>query len=69
VSQRAVELFVKWQKFGHETLDVAMGHNLVEEAGWIRLSHELEEPSEDSCVRRFLRHDVVNSRFKLREGL
>ena len=51
VSQRAVKVFMKWHELGHEPLEVAMDHALVEEAGRVRLSHELEEPSDDGGVR------------------
>ena len=47
VSQRAVKVLMKRHELSHESLDVAMDHTLVEEARRVRLSHELEEPSED----------------------
>ena len=47
VSQRAVKVLMKRHELSHESLDVAMDHTLVEEARRDRLSHELEEPSED----------------------
>ena len=52
---------MKRHKLGHEALDVAVDHALVEETSRVRLSHELEEPSEGSGVRRLLRQDVVHS--------
>ena len=61
VSQCAVKVFIKGHKFGHEALDVAMDHTLIEEAGRIRLTHKLEETSDDICVRRLLGQDVVHS--------
>ena len=52
---------MKWHKLFHEALDVAMNHTLVELAGRVRLLHEVEEPSEESGVRRLLGQDVVHS--------
>ncbi len=60
---------MKWHKLGHETLDVAMDHSLVEETGRVRLSHELEKPSEGGGVRRLLRQDVVHTGLNCREVL
>jgi len=45
---------MKWHKLFHEALDVAISHTLVEEAGRVRLSHKLEESSDDIGVRRLL---------------
>lgn len=61
VSQRALKVFMKRHKLGHKALDVAMDHTLIEVAGRIRLSHKLEEPSDNICVRGLLGHDVVHS--------
>jgi predicted subunit of tRNA(5-methylaminomethyl-2-thiouridylate) methyltransferase len=52
---------MKWHGLGHEALDVAMGHTLIEEAGRISLSHKLEETSYKIEVRRLLRQEVVYS--------
>jgi hypothetical protein len=51
VSQRAVEVLVKWHGLAHESLDVVEGHTLVEESGRVRLPHELKELSDGSVVR------------------
>jgi len=69
VSKRAVKVFMKRHELSHEPLDVAMDHSLVEEARRVRLSHELEEPSEDRGFRRLLRQDMVNSGLNSWEGL
>ena len=69
MSQRAVKVFMKWHELSHEPFNVAMDHALVEEAGRVRLSHELEEPSEDGGVRRLLRKDMVHSGLNCWEGL
>ena len=61
VSQRAVKVLVKGHWLGHEAINVAMDHTLIEEAGRIRLSHKFEEPSDDIGVRRLLGQDVVHS--------
>jgi hypothetical protein len=69
VTQGAVEVFMKWQGLAHESLNVAVGHTLVEAAGWVCLSHELEEPSEGSGVRRLLGQEVIHSGLNRWEGL
>ena len=61
VSQRALKVFMKWHRLGHEVLYVAVGHTLIKEAGRIRLSHKFEESSDDIDIRRLLGHDVVHS--------
>ena len=63
VSQRAVKVLMKGHLLGHEAINVAMDHTLIEEAGRIRLSHKFEEPSDDIGVRRLLGKDVVYSWF------
>jgi hypothetical protein len=60
---------MKWQKLSHEPLDMAVDHTLVEESGLVRLSHELEEPSQDGGVRGLLRQDMVHSGLNRWEGL
>jgi enamine deaminase RidA (YjgF/YER057c/UK114 family) len=69
VTQRAVEVFMKWHRLAHKSLNVAVGHTLVEAASWVCLSHELEEPSEGSGVRRLLRQEVIHSGLNRWEGL
>jgi hypothetical protein len=61
VSQWTVKVFMKWHILGHEILDVAMSHTLIEEPGRIRVSHKFEEPSDDIGVRRLLGQYVVHS--------
>jgi hypothetical protein len=61
MSQRAVKVFMKWHRLGHEALNVTMRHTLIEETGRIRLSHKLEEPSNEIGVRRLLGQDMVHS--------
>ena len=60
---------MKWQALAHESLNVAVGHTLVEAAGWVCLSHKLEEPSHGCGVRRLLRQDVIHSGLNCWEGL
>jgi hypothetical protein len=55
VSQRAVEVFVKGDGLAHESLDVAEGHSLVEEAGRVSLPHELKELSDGGGFRSLFR--------------
>jgi hypothetical protein len=60
-SQGAVKVFMKCHLLGHEALYVTISQALVKEAGWIRLSHELEEASDDSGFRRLLGQGMVHS--------
>ena len=48
---------------------MAVGHTLVEAACWVCLSHELEEPSEGSGVRRLLGQEVIHSGLNRWESL
>ena len=48
---------------------MAVDHTLVEAAGWVCLSHELEEPSHSCGVRRLLRQEVIHSGLNRWEGL
>jgi hypothetical protein len=55
MSQRTVEVFMKRQGFFHESLDVASDYILIKEPSRVCLTHEFEEPLENSGVRRLFR--------------